>query len=159
MCLHQQMALTRCSGTLLCEADRKLLRATGGSPPQQQWEGICCCVNPIGDHKPEHEDIRSFQQQVIGSGCWQYRPNRSTGDALATVLHPSTWTVSAQVRRLLVDFSSAFNTIIPRHLIDKLGPLRLNTTTGQTPPVQVPAHHKGVCSAPFASSNMLTTQP
>ncbi|KAK3556547.1 hypothetical protein QTP70_009456 [Hemibagrus guttatus] len=38
-----------------------------------------------------------------------------------------TWTITC-VRMLLIDFSSAFNTIIPQHLIEKLSLLGLNTS-------------------------------
>ncbi len=35
--------------------------------------------------------------------------------------------MNTYVRMLFVDFSSAFNTIIPQHLVSKLGPLGLGT--------------------------------
>lgn len=61
-----------------------------------------------------------------------YRPNRSTEDAVSYALHLSLEHLEkrkSDVRMLFVDFSSAFNTIIPQHLVGKLG------TLGLTPPM------------------------
>ncbi|GAA6075769.1 piezo-type mechanosensitive ion channel component 1-like, partial [Tachysurus ichikawai] len=60
-----------------------------------------------------------------------YRPNRSTDDAIATALHLALTHLDNKdtyVRMLFIDFSSAFNTIIPQHLIGKLSLLGLNTS-------------------------------
>ena len=58
-----------------------------------------------------------------------YRPNRSTDDAIAYILHTIISHVDKQkgtyVRMLFVDYSSAFNTIIPSILITKLKDLGL----------------------------------
>ena len=57
-----------------------------------------------------------------------YRANRSTEDAIATALHTSLTHLEKRrsyVRLLFVDFSSAFNTIIPDILVRKLGDLGL----------------------------------
>ena len=59
-----------------------------------------------------------------------YRANRSTEDAIASVLHRSLAHLEGKntsVRMLFLDFSSAFNTIIPQQLVDKLDPLGLGT--------------------------------
>ncbi|KAK3546942.1 hypothetical protein QTP86_005332 [Hemibagrus guttatus] len=59
------------------------------------------------------------------------RPNRSTNDAITTTLHLSLTHLDNKdtyVRMLFIDFSSAFNTIIPQHLIEKLSLLGLNTS-------------------------------
>lgn len=61
-----------------------------------------------------------------------YGPNRSTEDTVSHALHLSMEHLekrNSHVRMLFVDFSSAFNTIIPQHLVSKLGPL------GLSPPV------------------------
>ena len=53
-----------------------------------------------------------------------YRANRSTGDAVATALHAALSYLEKQgsyVRMLFVDYSSAFNTILPHKLVVKLG--------------------------------------
>ena len=60
-----------------------------------------------------------------------YRSNRSTEDAISTVLHlalthldsPKTY-----VRMLFIDFSSAFNTVIPSKLISKLSQLGISNS-------------------------------
>ena len=55
-----------------------------------------------------------------------YRGNRSTEDAISTALHSALSHLdesNTHVRMLFIDFSSAFNTIIPSQLISKLGAL------------------------------------
>ncbi|KAK3524813.1 hypothetical protein QTP86_007602 [Hemibagrus guttatus] len=59
-----------------------------------------------------------------------YHPNRSTDDAISTTLHLSLTHLENKdtyVRMLFIDFSSAFNTIIPQHLTMKLSLLGINT--------------------------------
>ena len=61
-----------------------------------------------------------------------YRANRSTEDATAIVLHTALSHLEQQgsyVRILCVDYSSAFNTILPHKLVVKLGDLGLPHTT------------------------------
>ena len=58
-----------------------------------------------------------------------YRANRSTEDAIATALHTTLQHVEHQgsyARLLFIDFSSAFNTIIPNRLLTKLMDLGLS---------------------------------
>ncbi|KAI4901608.1 hypothetical protein NFI96_007590 [Prochilodus magdalenae] len=60
-----------------------------------------------------------------------YRPNCSTDDTISTTLHLALTHLDNRdtyVRMLFIDFSSAFNTIIPQHLIGKLNLLGLNTS-------------------------------
>ncbi|KAK3506928.1 hypothetical protein QTP70_031211 [Hemibagrus guttatus] len=60
-----------------------------------------------------------------------YHPNRSTDDAITTTLHLFLTQMDNKdtyVRMLFIDFSSAFNTIIPQQLIEKLSLLGLNTS-------------------------------
>ncbi|KAI4872612.1 hypothetical protein NFI96_024597, partial [Prochilodus magdalenae] len=60
-----------------------------------------------------------------------YRPNRSTDGAITTTLQLTLTHLDNKgiyVRMLLIDFSSAFITIIPQHLIGRLGVLGLNTS-------------------------------
>ncbi|KAK3550582.1 hypothetical protein QTP70_000038 [Hemibagrus guttatus] len=60
-----------------------------------------------------------------------YRPNRSTNDAISTTLHLSLTLLDNKdtyVQMLFIDFSSAFNTIIPQHLTEKLSLLGINTS-------------------------------
>uniref|UniRef100_A0A9J7ZV96 Reverse transcriptase domain-containing protein n=1 Tax=Cyprinus carpio carpio TaxID=630221 RepID=A0A9J7ZV96_CYPCA len=60
-----------------------------------------------------------------------YRSNRSTDDAISTTLHSALTHLEKKdsyVRMLFIDFSSAFNTIIPQQLIHKLVELGLNTS-------------------------------
>ncbi|XP_076849711.1 uncharacterized protein LOC143497938 [Brachyhypopomus gauderio] len=59
-----------------------------------------------------------------------YRPNRSKDDAITTTLHLSLTHLEKKdtyARMLFIDFSSAFNTIVPHTLIRKLSLLGLNT--------------------------------
>ncbi len=61
-----------------------------------------------------------------------YRPNRSTDDAISQVLHSSLTHIDSKngnyVRLLFIDYSSAFNTIVPTKLTVKLSELGLNTS-------------------------------
>ncbi len=61
-----------------------------------------------------------------------YRPNRSTDDAISQVLHSSLTHINSKngnyVMLLFIDYSSAFNTIVPTKLSDKLTDLGLNTS-------------------------------
>ncbi len=60
------------------------------------------------------------------------RPNRSTDDAISQVLHSSLTHIDSKngnyVRLLFIDYSSAFDTIVPTKLAVKLSDLGLNTT-------------------------------
>ena len=58
-----------------------------------------------------------------------YHPNRSTDDAIALTLHTALSPLvkrNTYVRKLFIDFSSAFNTIVPSKLIINLKVLCLN---------------------------------
>jgi len=60
-----------------------------------------------------------------------YRQNRSTEDAISTALHSALAHLdnnNTYVRMLFIDFSSAFNTIIPSKLITKLSDLGINAS-------------------------------
>jgi hypothetical protein len=60
-----------------------------------------------------------------------YRPNRSTDDAISIALHTALSHLdknNTYVRMLFIDYSSAFNTIVPSKLITKLRILGLNTS-------------------------------
>ncbi|KAK3516794.1 hypothetical protein QTP70_023673 [Hemibagrus guttatus] len=60
-----------------------------------------------------------------------YRPNHSTDDAITTTLHLALTHLDnkdSYVRMLFIDFSSAFNTIIPQHLTEKLSLLGINNS-------------------------------
>ncbi len=61
-----------------------------------------------------------------------YRPNRSTDDAISQVLHSSLTHIDSKngnyVRLLFIDYSSAFNTIVPIKLAIKLTDLGLNSS-------------------------------
>uniref|UniRef100_A0A9J8BEP8 Reverse transcriptase domain-containing protein n=1 Tax=Cyprinus carpio carpio TaxID=630221 RepID=A0A9J8BEP8_CYPCA len=61
-----------------------------------------------------------------------YRPNRSTDDAISHILHSSLTHIDSNnrnyVRLLFIDYSSAFNTIVPIKLASKLMDLGLNSS-------------------------------
>ncbi len=109
-----------------------------------------------------------------------YSPNHSTDDAISSTLHLALTHLEnkdSYVRMLFIDFSSAFNTIIPQQLINKLNLLGLNNslcnwildiitgrpqsdrvghnTSSTTTRAQVP--HKAVCSARCSSRCWPTT--
>ncbi len=91
-----------------------------------------------------------------------YRPNRSTDDAISQVLHSSLTHIDSKngnyVRLLFIDYSSAFNTIVPTKLAVKLSDLGVywvkhftlwldsrlphrQTTSGENGPVHLQLHH------------------
>ncbi len=61
-----------------------------------------------------------------------YRPNRSTDDAISQVLHSSLTHIDSKngnyVRLLFMDYSSAFNTIVPTKLAVKLSDLGITSS-------------------------------
>ncbi len=61
-----------------------------------------------------------------------YRSNRSTDDAISHILHSSLTHIDSSngnyARLLFIDYSSAFNTIVPTKLTNKLTGLGLNTS-------------------------------
>jgi hypothetical protein len=60
-----------------------------------------------------------------------YHNNRSTDDAISIALHTALSHLDRRntyVRMLFIDYSSAFNTIVPTKLITKLRTLGLNTS-------------------------------
>ena len=62
---------------------------------------------------------------------YAYRSKRSTDDAIATALHLCLTHLenkNSYVRLLFIDFSSAFNTVIPQHLVDKLRNIGISTS-------------------------------
>ena len=62
---------------------------------------------------------------------FSYRHNRSTDDAVSIALHTALSHLDKRntyVRMLFIDYSSAFNTLVPSKLINKLRTLGLNTS-------------------------------
>ena len=77
------------------------------------------------------EHIKSVLPPSLDPFQFAYRSNRSTVDAIAPALHPALTHLDNKdyyVRMLFIDFSSAFNTIIPQQLITKLDRLGPNTS-------------------------------
>lgn len=75
--------------------------------------------------------IKSALPLTLDPYQFAYRSNRSTDDAISTALHSALThpeTKDPHVRMLFIDFSSAFNTIVPQQLILKLVQLGLNTS-------------------------------
>lgn len=77
------------------------------------------------------QHIKSVLPPALDPFQFAYRSNRSTDDAISATLHSALThleTKDSYVRMLFIDFSSAFNTIIPQQLIHKLDHLGLNTS-------------------------------
>ncbi len=77
------------------------------------------------------QHIKSVLPPSLDPFQFAYRSNCSTDDAIATALHPALTHLDKKdsyVRMLFIDFSSAFNTIIPQQLTHKLAQLGLNTS-------------------------------
>ncbi len=75
--------------------------------------------------------IKSDLPNTLDLLQFAYRPNRSTDDAISSTLHLALTHLEnkdSYVRMLFIDFSSAFNTIIPQQVINKLNLLGLNAS-------------------------------
>jgi len=70
---------------------------------------------------------------TVDSHQYAYKKNHSTDDAISSVVHTALTHLESRnsyVRLLFLDFSSAFNTIIPQTLVQKLSSLGLSPTLG-----------------------------
>ena len=75
--------------------------------------------------------INTIISETLDLLQFAYRPNRSTDDAISIALHTAVSHLEKRntyVRLLFVDYSSAFNTIVPLKLIGKLRTLGLHTS-------------------------------
>ncbi len=80
------------------------------------------------------QKIKNSLPNTLDPLQFAYRPNRSTDDAISSTLHLALTHLENKdscVRMLFIDFSSAFNTIIPQQLINKLNLLGLNNSLCQ----------------------------
>ena len=76
--------------------------------------------------------INSILPDTLDPLQFAYRPNRSTNDTISIALHTAFSHLDKRntyVRMLFIDYSLAFNTIVPSKLITKLRILGLNTCT------------------------------
>ncbi|KAK3526815.1 hypothetical protein QTP70_033751 [Hemibagrus guttatus] len=102
-------------------------------------------VSCLNDHRPvvltpivmkcfERLAMKHIKPQLPSSldpMQFAYCPNRSMDNVITTTLHLALTHLdnkNTYVRMLFIDFSSAFNTIIPQHLIEKLSLLGLNNS-------------------------------
>ncbi len=77
------------------------------------------------------QKIKNSLPNTLDPLQFAYRLNRSTDDAISSTLHLALTHLEnkdSYVRMLFIDFSSAFNTIIPQQLINKLNLLGLNNS-------------------------------
>ncbi len=84
------------------------------------------CFERLVMHK-----IKTSLPNTLDPLQFAYRPNRSTDDAISSTLHLAFTHLEnkdSYVIMLFIDFSSAFNTIIPQQLINKLNLLGLNNS-------------------------------
>ncbi|KAI4882367.1 hypothetical protein NFI96_008890 [Prochilodus magdalenae] len=75
--------------------------------------------------------LKSCLPATLDPHQFAYRSNRSTKDAISSALHTALTHLDCQnsyVRMLFIDFSAAFNTVIPSKLISKLNHLGISTT-------------------------------
>ena len=75
--------------------------------------------------------INSILPDTLDPLQFAHRPNRSTDDTISIALHTALSHLDKRntcVRMLFIDYSSAFNTIVPVKLITKLRTLGLNTS-------------------------------
>ncbi len=84
------------------------------------------CFKRLVMHK-----IKTSLPNTLDPLQFAYRPNLSTDDAIFSTLHLALTHLEKKdsyVRMLFIDFSSAFNTIIPQQFINKLNLLGLNNS-------------------------------
>jgi hypothetical protein len=82
-----------------------------------------CFERLVKDH------ITSTLPDTLDPLQFSYHPNRSTHDAITIALHTALFHLDKRntyVRMLFIDYSSAFNNILPSKLIIKLGVMGLN---------------------------------
>ncbi|KAL0195028.1 hypothetical protein M9458_008600 [Cirrhinus mrigala] len=75
--------------------------------------------------------LKDSLQSSLDPLQFAYRGNRSTEDAVSIALHSALThldNINTYARMLFVDFSSAFNTVLPSKLITKLRDLDINTS-------------------------------
>ena len=74
--------------------------------------------------------INTIIPETLDPLQFAYHPNRSTDDAISIALHTALSHLKRNnyVRILFIDYSSAFNTMVPSKLITKLRTLGLNTS-------------------------------
>ena len=75
--------------------------------------------------------INTIVPETLDPLQFAYRPNRSTDDAISIALHTALshlYKRNTYVSMLYIDYSTAFNTIVPSKLINKLWTLGLNTS-------------------------------
>lgn len=75
------------------------------------------------------DKLRAQVQHLLDPFQFAYRDRRSTADALCTTSHlilKHLDNTKAYARLLFMDFSSAFNTIVPQNLLDKLQGMEVN---------------------------------
>ena len=83
-----------------------------------------CFEGLVKDH------IKSLLPANMDHLQFAYKTNRSTEDTISTLLHLTLTHLedkNTYARILLVDFSSAFNTILPQQLVEKLKLLGVGT--------------------------------
>lgn len=72
-----------------------------------------------------------FRQAATYDSRLDFKANRSTEDAITTTLHSILSHLEGRntyARVLFIDFSSAFNAIIPQQLVEKLRSLNMGTS-------------------------------
>ena len=83
----------------------------------------------IKDRNMAH--INTIIPETLDALQFAYPPNRSTDDTITIALHTALshlYKRNTYVRMLFIDYSSAFNTIVPSKVITKLRNLGLNTS-------------------------------
>ncbi|KAI4882647.1 hypothetical protein NFI96_005649, partial [Prochilodus magdalenae] len=122
------------SGTVKEELIRKLLEWAlyGGNTCMNDYRPIAltpivmkCFERLILSH------IKRSLPSTLDPHQFAYRANRSTDDAVSLAIHTALNhldSTNSYVRMLFIDFSSAFNTIIPSRLIHKLSTLGISST-------------------------------
>ena len=94
--------------------------------------------------------INTIIPETLDPLQFAYRPNRFTDDAISIALHTALYHLDKRntyFRILFIDYSSAFNTIVPSKLITKHLPLQLDPGLPDGPPPGGKGRHQHICHA------------
>ncbi|KAI4877977.1 hypothetical protein NFI96_018320 [Prochilodus magdalenae] len=121
-------------GRVLRECADQISEGPGRHFQRLPHPGSCSHLPEDRHHHPGPQELHSDSHHRRHCGPTPVRPtggNRSTDDAISSVVHTALTHLEQKdsyVRMLFVDFTSAFNTMIPQTLTDKLSSLGLRSS-------------------------------
>jgi hypothetical protein len=112
-------------------------------------------VSGISDISPNRAHFNTIILETLDPLQFTHHPNRSTDDTISVTLHTALYHLdkrNTNVRMPVIDYSSAFNTIVPTKLITKDPgtkhlPLQLDPGLPDGPPQVVRVSEQHICHA------------